>query len=82
MTKAQMTDNRNTKQKAFDRKISQELNFALFGIKPKKRHYLPSEDYYLCEICKTKLDKKICDECGKEIHCGQPLTLKNGYLIY
>ena len=76
-----MTYKRTTKQKAFDRKVSQMVNQALFGIKPKKRVYAPSLDYYICKICKAKLDKKICDEINKDKHCGQPLICKRGYII-
>jgi len=72
-----MKDKRTNKQKEFNRKLSQNINRRLFGIKPKKRVYNSSLDYYQCVVCPAKIDKEMADKIGKTTHCGKPFILNH-----
>lgn len=62
------------------KKLTQELNFRLFGIRPQKRIISQGDDYYYCKICKHHFDPEILDKLNRTIHCDKKLILKHSYL--
>ena len=67
---------------AVNKEVARKLNIA-FGYKPKKKKELVGDEnaYFYCKKCKAKLDYKICVECGKLTHCGQPMIKKQSYYL-